>query len=149
MPSEQVRRILIVEDEKTLSYLLAQNFLEEAEDYEVVTVGSAEKAIEALAERAFGVIIADIVLPEMSGLELLERVRAMQPGARVILMTGYGTAEVRERARDLGAFDYLDKPFPFPAITRAVLEAFNAAGVEASSAGPSDRQIEGGGTCRQ
>jgi DNA-binding NtrC family response regulator len=145
MPPEQVRRILIVEDEKTLSYLLAQNFLDKPEDYEVITVGSAEKAVELLAERAFGVIIADIVLPEMSGLDLLEHVRTTQPGARVILMTGYGTAEVRRRARDLGAFKYMDKPFPLPAITQAVIEAFSAAGAGA----PGERQTQGGGAWGQ
>jgi two-component system response regulator AtoC len=149
MTSRQVRRILIVEDEKTLLYLLAQNFLDEPEDYEVVTVGSAEKAIELLAEREFGVIIADIVLPEMSGLELLERVRTMQPHARVILITGYGTLEVRERAQALGAFAYMDKPFPLPAITRAVLKAFGAEGAGVAPTGSDHEQVEGGGACTQ
>jgi hypothetical protein len=56
---------------------------------------------------------------------------------------------VRERARALGAFEYMDKPFPFPAITRAVLTAFGAPDAGVSPADPIDQQAEGGGACTQ
>jgi len=148
MASLQVRRILIVEDEKTLSYFLAQSFLKEPEDYEVVTTGSAEEALEALAERPFGVIITDVVLPKISGLDLLQRVRADWPEARVIIITAYGADTIRERAHALGAFEYIDKPFPFPELKRAVLRAFEAGGPEAP-APPQLQEHSGGGTCRQ
>jgi two-component system response regulator HydG len=143
MPVQQVRRILIVDDEKTLVHLLAQNFLTAPEDYEVVTVGSAEEAIELLYERPFGVVIADMVLPKMSGLELLERVRLMQPEAHVIVMSAYGTDEVRERASELGAFEYLEKPFPFAELKRVVVRAFGEA-PEART-----QPDEGEGACTQ
>lgn len=79
MPPPQVGRILIVEDERTLSHFLAQSFLREPDDYEVVTVASAEEALEALATRAFGVVITDIVLPHMSGLDLIEAPALVPP----------------------------------------------------------------------
>jgi DNA-binding NtrC family response regulator len=136
MACPEIRRLLIVEDEKTLSYFLAQSFLREPDDYEVVAVGSAEEALEALAEREragagrFGVIIADVVLPQLSGLDLLERVRAAGPETRVIVITAYGGEQLCERARALGAFDYVDKPFEFRRLKEAVLRAFDAPGLE-------------------
>ena len=137
MACPEIRRLLIVEDEKTLSYFLAQSFLTEPDDYEVVAVGSAEEALEALAERErsggagrFGVIIADVVLPQLSGLDLLERVRAAGPETRVIVITAYGGEQVYNRARALGAFDYVDKPFEFERLKEAVLRAFDAPGLE-------------------
>ncbi len=136
MPSPQVRRILIVEDEGTLSHFLAQSFLKEADDYEVVTVASGEEALEALATREFGVLITDILLPQMSGLDLIERVRAVQPRARIIAITAYGDDELRRRARALGAFDFIDKPFPFHTIRDAVLRAFDAVLRAADAADP-------------
>ena len=127
MPSEQVRRILIVEDERILLRLLARSFLREPQDYEVVTVSSGEEAMEALAERHFGVVIADLVLPGMTGLDLLERARMMRPEISVIVMTGFGDEEVRQRALARGAIDYIEKPFPFERIHQAVIDAFEAA----------------------
>jgi DNA-binding NtrC family response regulator len=129
------RRLLIVEDEKTLSYFLAQSFLREPDDYEVVAVGSAEEAIEALAERGdgtgrFEVIITDVVLPQRSGLDLLERVRAADSEARVIVITAYGGRQLHERAQALGAFDYVEKPFEFKRLKEVVLRAFDAAGLD-------------------
>jgi DNA-binding NtrC family response regulator len=124
MPSRDVRRILIVEDEQSLAYLLAQTFLAEPADYEVVTAGTAEEALELVSERPFGVVLADMVLPKMNGLELLERVRLMQPETRVIIMSAYGTDEVRDRATALGAFGYMDKPFPLPKLKGMVMRAF-------------------------
>jgi DNA-binding NtrC family response regulator len=137
MACPEIRRLLIVEDEKTLSHFLALSFLREPDDYEVVAVGSAEEALEALAEREraaeagrFGVIIADVVLPQLSGLELLSRVRAADPEARVIVITAYGGERLYERARTLGAFDYMDKPFEFERLKEVVLRAFDAPGLE-------------------
>ncbi len=131
MASRHVRRILIVEDEKSLAYLLAQSFLAEPADYEVVTAGTAEEALELVSDRPFGVVLADMVLPRMSGLELLERVRLMQPETRVIIMSAYGTDEVRQRAAGLGAFDYVDKPFPLPELKGIVMRAFGTASPDA------------------
>jgi DNA-binding NtrC family response regulator len=137
MARPETRRLLIVEDEKTLSYFLAQSFLREPDDYEVVAVGSSEEALEALAEREradgagrFEVIIADVVLPQRSGLDLLECVRAADSEARVIVITAYGGERLHERARALGAFDYVEKPFEFERLREAVLRAFDAAGLE-------------------
>jgi DNA-binding NtrC family response regulator len=148
MASRHVRRILIVEDEKSLAYLLAQSFLAEPADYEVVTAGTAEEALELVADRPFGVVLADMVLPKMSGLELLERVRLMQPETRVIIMSAYGTDEVRERAAALGAFDYVDKPFPLPELKGIVMRAFGTT-ADAPPAPQLHGRDEGGGACSQ
>jgi len=149
MASRHVRRILIVEDEKSLAYLLAQCFLAEPADYEVVTAGTAEEALELVSDRPFGVVLADMVLPKMSGLELLERVRLMQPETRVIIMSAYGTDEVRERAATLGAFDYVDKPFPLPELKGIVMRAFGVGSPDAPAPPQLPGEHQGGGACTQ
>ncbi len=101
--------ILVVDDEPTMQEALG-GFLQ-AEGYRVATAGSGSEALTRIDENAFDVIVADIRLPGASGLEVLERSRLRNPGARVILMTGHGTVETAVEALRKGAGDYLLKPF--------------------------------------
>jgi two-component system response regulator PilR (NtrC family) len=101
--------ILVVDDEPTMQEALG-GFLQ-AEGYRVATAGSGSEALTRIEENAFDVIVADILLPGASGLEVLERSRLRNPGARVILMTGHGTVETAVEALRKGAGDYLLKPF--------------------------------------
>jgi len=105
------KRILIVEDQATLAFFLAQSLMSEAEDYEVLTARDAETAIAKMEEKPFDVVISDIVLPQMDGVALLVQTRKQWPGTRVILMTAYGSAEMKKRASRMGAFAYIEKPF--------------------------------------
>ena len=88
--------ILVVDDESTTQDTLGV-FLE-TEGYRVATVGSGEEALTRIKEQAFDVIVADVVMPGVSGLEVLERSRALNPGAAVILMTGHATVETAVEA---------------------------------------------------
>jgi len=117
------KRILIVEDQATLAFFLAQSLMSEAEDYEVLTARDAETAIAKMEEKPFDVIISDIVLPQMDGVALLVQTRKQWPGARVILMTAYGSAEMKKRARRMGAFAYIEKPFIYAKMRDLVFRA--------------------------
>ncbi|MDP2897648.1 MAG: response regulator [bacterium] len=125
--SGDVKRILIVEDEATLSYFLAYSLMSEAEDYEVVTARDAETAVSKMEEKAFHLLISDIVLPQMDGLTLLRQTQKQWPQTKTILMTAYGSPEVRTRAEAMGAFAYIEKPFVYSRMRDVVLQALHGA----------------------
>jgi DNA-binding NtrC family response regulator len=119
--------ILVVDDESTTQDTLGV-FLE-TEGYRVATVSSGEEALTRIKEQAFDVIVADVVMPGVGGLEVLERSRALNPGAAVILMTGHATVETAVEALRKGACDYLQKPFRLPDLAlcvRRLLRRHNA-----------------------
>src|SRR5262245_48202116 len=110
--------ILVVDDESTTQDTLGL-FLE-TEGYSVAIAGSGEEALSRIEQQEFDVIVADVVMPGVSGLEVLERSRALNPGAAVILMTGHATVEMAIEALRRGACDYLQKPFVLHDLARCV-----------------------------
>ena len=101
-------RILVVDDEKSM-----QEFLEillRREGYDVAVCGSANEAILALESDDFDLVLSDIQMPGMTGLELLDHVKSASPDTLLVLITAYGTTESAVEAMKLGAYDYLTKP---------------------------------------
>ena len=103
--------ILIVDDEIDMVGVL-HNFLEE-NGFTVVATLSARKALELLRAHNFDLLIADLVMPEMDGIELLNASWEIDPDLIGIIMTGHGSIESAVDAMKAGAFDYLLKPFEF------------------------------------
>jgi ATP-dependent Lon protease len=108
-PSRPPRSILLVDDQPAVSRMLCRWLA--AHGYSVVAAGSGEEAMAQLARRPFDVMVSDVVMPGVGGLRLLEHARALRPGTRVILMTGYATLDSAIAALRGGAADYLEKPF--------------------------------------
>jgi DNA-binding NtrC family response regulator len=103
-------RALVVDAEPLVRWAIAETL--HADGYEVEQAGDADGAVHALVESAApDVVLLDLRLPDCSDLSLLETVRRLVPEATVILMTAFGTPDVRQAARNLGAADVLDKPF--------------------------------------
>ena len=100
--------ILIVDDEAGIRQSL-KGVLED-EGYKTFAVGSGEACLEALEKRSFDVVLLDIWLPGMDGLEALEKIKQGDNGPEVIMISGHGTIETAVRATKLGAFDFLEKP---------------------------------------
>ncbi len=101
--------VLVVDDEPTIRDVLV-DFLQ-MEGFVVVAVSSAEEALARLDEVAPEVVLLDLEMPGMNGLELLEQLKARRPRALSIMMTGYGTVETAIAAMKSGAYDFLLKPF--------------------------------------
>ena len=101
--------ILLVEDQPSLMRMLSSSLAERG--YSVVAAGNGEEALARIEEREFDVIVTDVVMPGLGGLELLDQARALNPQAAVILMTGYATIDSAVAALRGGACDYLEKPF--------------------------------------
>lgn len=102
-------RVLIVDDELSMREMLGILF--EKTGYEVVLRESVDAATESLAEQDFDLVISDLRLGQRSGIEVLERAKAQQPHAEVIMITAYADTRNAIQAMKLGAYDYLEKPF--------------------------------------
>ncbi len=121
--TEEKKSILIVDDESVVRESLTHWFTEDG--YEVEASESAPGALSKLAAREFDLVIADIRMPGMDGLELLEKLRMEQLDTEVIVMTGYASVDTAVRALKAGAFDYITKPFDpddLSAIVRNAME---------------------------
>ena len=101
--------ILIVDDEKNIRLTLSQAL--ETLGAEIDTAANGEEALAKLKGREFGLILLDIRMPGMDGMEVLRRVREIRPDIRIIMITAYGTIESAVEALKLGAVDFLQKPF--------------------------------------
>jgi len=104
-----VNRVLVVEDERSMRDLLA--LMLRKEGYGVETADGGVQATSRLAKEGFDLVITDVSMPGMTGLELLRHVRRTSPDASVILMTAYGTKETAIEALNEGAAYYVEKPF--------------------------------------
>ncbi len=114
-------RILIVDDEEGMRRLLSRVLSREG--YETVTAAGGTEALQALAAGAFDLVVTDIQMPGMSGVELLREVKAFDPSLPVVVMTAYGTVENAVEALRGGAYDYLTKPFETDEIRLTVAKA--------------------------
>lgn len=118
------RRLLVVDDEAVIRVLFKDLL---GRHYELEEASTAEEALAALSTRTFDLVIADKNLPGLSGLELAEQARKVNPSQKIILMTGYPSLNTAQQAAELGLLDYLPKPFDDIRVVRArVREALEA-----------------------
>ena len=111
-------RILLVEDDRVLADALSRALVQSAHAVDVVTTG--EEADRALALGSYDLAILDIGLPGLSGLDVLKRLRARKATTPVLMLTAFDTLADRVRGLDLGADDYLAKPFDLPELEARV-----------------------------
>lgn len=114
-------RILVVDDEESIRDLCARVLTRAG--YVVTTAPSGEDAIIRLQQDAFDLMISDIRMPGISGLEVLEHAKAKLPTIRVVLITGFGTPQMLTRAQQSGADRILTKPFNPMELLAAVRES--------------------------
>ncbi len=107
--SDTKARILVVEDEEVMADMLSSFFGDQR--YEAVTCTSGEEALSRVRTEEFDLVLLDVHLPEMSGIDLLERLRAERPDLPAIVMTAFGSVSTAVEAMKLGAEDYISKPF--------------------------------------
>ena len=107
MPAERFSRVLIVEDSPSELQLLCDILQEEG--FEVIGCGSAAEGLKHVEEQDFGVAVVDLRLPDLSGNQLLERLRTLDEEVRVIIYTGAASYDSIKEALNLGAFAYVEK----------------------------------------
>jgi CheY-like chemotaxis protein/glycine cleavage system H lipoate-binding protein len=133
MSNRNKRKILVVDDEITVCKSIRQAIL--SDEYEVDMALSGEEALKKDGEKPYDLVITDLMMPGISGLDLLKQLKENRPAANVIMVTGYPTIKTAVESVKMGAFDYLPKPFT-PADLRAlVARAFKKAEVEDAGKG--------------
>jgi UDP-3-O-[3-hydroxymyristoyl] N-acetylglucosamine deacetylase len=116
--------ILVVDDEENIRHTLRGVLADEG--FDVLEAPNGRRALELLAHTAPRLAIVDVWMPEVDGIELVERMRAQAPGVPIIVISGHGTIETAVRVIRLGAFDYLEKPFPLDALLNVVGRALGS-----------------------
>lgn len=101
-------RVLLVDDEAPFVEALGKRL--NARELDVETSSSGEDAIAKVEQRAFDVVVLDLAMPGMDGIETLKRLRKIDPDLQIILLTGHGSIEKAVEATKLGAIDFLQKP---------------------------------------
>lgn len=101
--------LLIVDDEPKMVKYLSRRLVNRG--YEVFTAFSGQEALAAMENSSFTVILLDIMMPEMNGLETLKKILETTPAAAVILLTGQQSEQIAAEGKKLGAFDLVMKPF--------------------------------------
>jgi len=117
------RTILVVDDEIDMQKLLKRS-LEPALECKVETASSGEMALQMLAKSRFDLVLADIKMPGMDGLELLELIKRDTPDVTVVMMTAFGSIDVAVQAMKNGAYDFITKPFDHDALVLRLEKAF-------------------------
>lgn len=102
-------RILILDDEK--NYLLVLEALLSDAGYDVTPINDPEMAVSYLEEAEVDVVITDMKMPKMSGLDVLQQIKRSSPSIPVLIMTAFGSIESAVEVMKYGAFDYITKPF--------------------------------------
>jgi DNA-binding NtrC family response regulator len=115
--------LLVVDDDSEFRETLVSRFVRTG--FAVQSAGNGEEALGLAERRNFDVAIFDMMMPVMSGLELLKRFKESHPDCEVILLTGQGSIETAVEAMKLGAYDYLQKPFPLKDLESVASKAFD------------------------
>ncbi len=102
-------RILVVEDDSSMSFFLSEAMKKEG--YQVDTVASGEETLERIAQDRFNLVILDLKLPSMDGMEVLANIKVTNPEMVVIMITAHGSKDIAIEAIRKGAYDYFTKPF--------------------------------------
>ncbi|HXZ34901.1 MAG TPA: response regulator, partial [Thermodesulfobacteriota bacterium] len=115
------KKALVVDDEEAMRHMLS--LVLKREGYEVLTAADGKEALSKLESDLFDFILMDVVMPEMSGLELLEAMKDRKVESTIIMMSAYGSLDTAVEAMKRGAYDYITKPFKPDEILLALRKA--------------------------
>ncbi len=125
------RTILVIDDDESLRRVV--EFTLQEEGYHVLAAVDGQAGLECLQSSGVDLVLSDVRMPGMDGIELLTRIKAMHPELPVILLTAHGTIDSAVDAMKLGAFDYLTKPFAREAVKATVAKALDLAALRAEN----------------
>ncbi len=105
------KRILIVDDEEDLTWSISKRLAKDGDSLEIICTNSGSSALEMLSKYKVDLLVTDIRMPGISGLQLLNEVKVRYPQTPVIVMTAYGSLEVKKVLEHLKKTGYIEKPF--------------------------------------
>jgi len=119
--SQESNRLMVVDDEQVIRDVLSDFFT--SENFVVESISSAEDALKELESKHYDLVLTDMKMPGLSGIDLLEQIRERKLDTLVIIMTGFGTVDTAVAAMKLGAFDYINKPFKLDELIQVIRRA--------------------------
>ena len=118
-----MKKILIVDDDPIFLILLYRTLLDEG--YQVIKAVRSQEAISAMESESFDLVITDLVMPDIDGIELTRRMLGIDPKLPIIIITGSGYLEKAAEARKVGAYDFIAKPFELEKICTTIKNALD------------------------
>ena len=118
-----MRKVLVIDDEAIVRISSKRTLVPEG--FEVKLADSGKAGIEILEKESFDVILLDLKMPDMGGIEVLEIIMERWPETKVIIVTGFSTVDTAVEALRLGAFNHIEKPFTPDSLLAAVQEVFD------------------------
>lgn len=116
-------RILVIDDEDIVRTSCSRALVPEG--YEVKAAKNGLEGLKMIGDEKFDLVLTDLKMPDMDGIEVLKRIKEGWPEIEVIIITGYQTVDTAVKSIKLGAFDYIEKPFTPDALVAAVVKALN------------------------
>ena len=118
-----MKKILVIDDEPIVRTSCIRSL--SPEGYEVKSASSGKEALELLENEPFNLVLLDLKMPDMDGIEVLKKIKNTWPDTKVVMITGYSTVETAVKTLKLGAFSYLEKPFTPDTLLEIAREALN------------------------
>ena len=116
-------KILIIEDEEPIRRVLVRILNEEDSKFEIHEASDGKKGLDSISKESFDLVLCDIKMPKIDGMELLQRTRKQNPSVPFIMLTGHGNIETAVESMKLGAYDFIPKP---PDLNRLITSVRNA-----------------------
>ena len=120
--ARELKKVLIVDDEETLTWSMAKSLSRDRDKYEVEIANNGKEALDVLSKMPIDLVISDIRMPDINGLDLLIRIKKDYPQTKVIIMTAYGSSDVQKEASKRGSLYYIEKPFEINEIRKLILD---------------------------
>lgn len=122
-----MKKVLIVDDDESFLHSLIEGFKAYEDSFTITTAGDGLEAVAALKEHEISLLITDLNMPRMDGFELVAHLSNNFPEIPVIVMTAFGTPEMEENLRDIGNFQYIEKPIDFSVLVKKVITGLDGA----------------------
>jgi len=127
MPSSDSKHVLFVDDEKTLLEVIKKGLARFRNQFAVVTCENGRQAIEALETQPIDLVVTDLKMPEVDGLELLAYMSSNFPSMPAIVLSGFGTRENMQKLDEFGIYLFMDKPMSMKKLSQSILEGLQDA----------------------
>lgn len=123
MAAKVTNKVLVVDDEETLTWSMTKTLEKDKGRYELIITNTGADARQIIERTTIDVVVTDIRMPDINGLDLLSWIREKYPSTKVIIMTAYGSPEVQREATRRGSYFYIEKPFEISHIRTLILKA--------------------------
>lgn len=130
-----MKSVLLVDDEKNFLLSLAEMLKDSEDEFSIKTAENGKEAAAIIDEGKIDLVVTDLNMPEMDGFELMAHISQVNSEMPVIAMTAYGTPEMESRLRNMGAFQYIEKPIDFDSLLRKIKDGLKAGSTKGHVAG--------------